>query len=73
MAWAPAPLRPPDTTLVAPERSIQVVSVRYASTWNITVPHAKHLYDGREFGEMFTATVPLSVQGNPIQLVRERQ
>jgi len=32
----------------------------------VTVPHAEHLYDGREFGETFTATINLSVQGNSV-------
>jgi hypothetical protein len=33
----------------------------------LTVPHPEHLYDGREFGEEFTATVTVVVKGGAFQ------
>jgi LmbE family N-acetylglucosaminyl deacetylase len=60
-----------DTPLVLPGKSTRIVRTLEApQTGNMTVPHAEHLYDGREFGEIFTATIRLSVQGNPVQIIR---
>ena len=63
-------VRPPDTTLVAAGRSIKIVrTFDPPQTESVTVPHAEHLYDGREFGEIMTATVPVNIQGSPIQII----
>jgi LmbE family N-acetylglucosaminyl deacetylase len=63
-------VRPPDTSLLAPAQSIKVVRVFDApQTTSVTVPRAKHLYDGRVFGERFTTVVPLIVQGSFFQII----
>src|SRR5205814_2678850 len=65
--------RPADKSVVAPGSSNRIVRVFEVSpAANLTVPHAKHLYDGREFGEKFMAVVPASMDGRPSQLVVTR-
>src|SRR5262249_37507533 len=39
---------------------------------SVTVPHADHLYDGKALGEVFTAVVPMSVQGIHFQIIERK-
>jgi LmbE family N-acetylglucosaminyl deacetylase len=56
--------RPTSTVPVAPGQSITIVrEFQTSRDALVTVPHQEHLYDGREFGEQFTATVSVSMNG----------
>jgi LmbE family N-acetylglucosaminyl deacetylase len=59
---------PSSTRLLAPGRSVKVVrTFKTPIDAPLTVPHPEHLYDGREFGEEFTATVTVVVKGGAFQ------
>src|SRR5215471_5490401 len=63
--------QPPEAPAVDAGRSIQIVrTFDTPKVQTMTVPHADHLYDGRELGEVFTVTVPLNVQGTYIQIIK---
>jgi LmbE family N-acetylglucosaminyl deacetylase len=56
--------RPPTTNLLAPGQSIRVTrEFETPQNANVTVPHHEHLYDGRVFGEKFTATATIAIKG----------
>lgn len=56
--------RPATTRLVPPGQSVTIVrAFETPRDAAVTVPHQEHLYDGREFGERFTATVVVSMNG----------
>jgi hypothetical protein len=56
-----------EPSLLPPGKTTAITrTLETRQTENVTVPHAEHLYDGREFGETFTATINLSVQGNSV-------
>ena len=64
-------VRPPDAKGIAAGRSVDIPRVfDTPEARSLTVPHANHLYDGREFGETFVATVPLKVRDTYIQLIQ---
>lgn len=64
--------RSPDTSVLRPGQSTKIVRIfDTPETTSITVPHAKHLYDGRVFGERFTAIAPVMVQGTHFQITEE--
>jgi LmbE family N-acetylglucosaminyl deacetylase len=56
--------RPASTSPVAPGQSV-TIEREYQTSRDaaVTVPHQEHLYDGREFGEQFTAIVSVSLKG----------
>jgi LmbE family N-acetylglucosaminyl deacetylase len=56
------------TRLLAPGRSVKLVRTFETPTdAHVTVPHPEHLYDGREFGEEFTAMVTVVIKGGAFQ------
>jgi LmbE family N-acetylglucosaminyl deacetylase len=56
--------RPATTRVVAPGQSVTIVrEFETARDAVVTVPHQEHLYDGRQFGERFTAVVSVSMNG----------
>ena len=60
-----------DNSLVPPGKSTTIVrTLDTPQTGNVTVPHSEHLYDERELGEIFTATIQLSVRGNFVWIIR---
>jgi LmbE family N-acetylglucosaminyl deacetylase len=62
--------RPTSTVPVAPGQSITIVrEFQTSQDAAATVPHREHLYDGREFGDQFTAIVSVSMNGGGIFMV----
>src|SRR5262249_10912864 len=58
---------------IAPGKSTEVVRDFAAPQTGITtVPPSAHLYDGRVFGETFTAVVPVAVQSTYFQIVARK-
>ncbi len=56
--------RPTSTRPVAPGQSVTIErEFQTSRDAAVTVPHQEHLYDGREFGEQFTARVQLLING----------
>jgi LmbE family N-acetylglucosaminyl deacetylase len=63
--------QPPEKSLVGPGQSVRIIrTFDTPQTTNVTVPHARHLDDGRVFGETFTAIVPMTIQGSPLQITK---
>ena len=61
---ASEPGRPTSTRPVGPGQSVTIVrEFETRRDAALTVPHQAHLYDGREFGEQFTAIVSVSMNG----------
>ncbi len=61
---ASGPGRPTSTRPVAPGQSVTLErEFQTSRDAAVTIPHQEHLYDGREFGEQFTARVQVLVNG----------
>jgi LmbE family N-acetylglucosaminyl deacetylase len=61
--------RPASTRRLPPGQSVKIVrEFDTPKDAAITVPHQEHLYDGREFGEQFTATADVTTKGGTFQV-----
>jgi hypothetical protein len=70
---ASGPGRPTSTLPVAPGQSVTIErEFQTPQDATVTVPHQEHLYDGREFGEQFTAIVSVRMNGGVTFMVPAR-
>jgi LmbE family N-acetylglucosaminyl deacetylase len=61
--------RPAPTSTVLPGQSVKIVrAFTVPDNASLTVPHDQHLYDGKTFGEKFTATVAVVTGGQTFQV-----
>jgi LmbE family N-acetylglucosaminyl deacetylase len=62
--------RPAPTSTVLPGQTVKIVrAFTVPDNAGLTVPHDQHLYDGKTFGEKFTATVAVVAEGQTFQVL----
>src|SRR5882724_8493987 len=63
--------RPANPSSVGSGQSVKIMrKLDVPEGRSVTVPHAQHLYDGGEFGDMFTTIVDMSIQGSFLRIIK---